>query len=183
MLIIHCSNSMDTFVGRFTDDATFANALLVETLCYSETVQKPDLVKHLLSLILDTAISSFQLHQFSSFSKQECPREDYPFSSWPDISLDDNERGKKDAAVIVSLYRLVRDDLVKAGQLLENIANGTAIIHHDDLDRLIIPLLRGMIDITKHQPFKASLFYSKVISTYIERVVQKEPPKPQDWSL
>lgn len=40
-----------------------------------------------------------------------------------------------------------------------------------------------MIDITQRRPSEAFLFYSKSISTYIERVVQKEPPKPQDWSL
>ncbi|RMZ82519.1 hypothetical protein DV737_g1958, partial [Chaetothyriales sp. CBS 132003] len=95
-----------------------------------------------------------------------------------------DEKGKRDASVVASLYRrLARDDLDKAGQLLEKIANDTTSIHQDDLDRFIIPLLGEMIDIIEHQPSEASLSYSKIISTYIERVVQKEPPKPQNWSL
>ncbi len=184
MLAEYCSYSRDAFVGRFLDDATFANALLAEILCYSKTVQKSDSVaKHLLPPILDRAIFCFRLQHFSSLSKPKSRREDYPFSSWPDIDSQ-QEKGERDAAVVASLYRQVaRDNLHKTGQLLENIAVGTASIDQDDFERFVIPLLREMIDITEHQPSEASVFYSGIISTYIERVVQKEPPKPQDWSL
>ncbi|KIW36506.1 uncharacterized protein PV06_11271 [Exophiala oligosperma] len=176
--------SMNTFVGRFFDDATFINALFAEILCYSKTVQEPNLlVQRLIPPIFDKAMSSFRLQQFSSLSKLRSPQEDYPFSSWPDI-ISHSEKSEKDASVVASLYRqLVRDDLDKAGQLLEKIANDTASIHQDDLDRFIIPLLCEMIDIPERQPSEAAPFYSKIISTYIERTVQKEPPKPQDWSL
>ena len=56
-------------------------------------------------------------------------------------------------------------------------------IDNDDLDRLIIPLLGEMVDVSEQQPLEASSFYSKLITTYIERVVQREPQKPQNWSL
>jgi hypothetical protein len=132
--------------------------LLVEMLSYSKTIQKQDLaVKHLLSLVLDTATSSFRLQQISSLSKQKLPREDYLFSSWPDISSYDTEKGKNGACVVTSLYQLARGDLDTAGQLLEKIANDAAGIHQDDLGRFNIPLLREMIDITEHQPSKASI--------------------------
>ncbi|OAL36412.1 hypothetical protein AYO20_04308 [Fonsecaea nubica] len=176
---------MDTFLGRFVDETAFVSALFVETLCYVQTAQKSDVVEHLLSPIFDAAISSFQLHQFSSYRKSRLQRENYPFSSWPESSWSIRDKlSKKDVAVVVSLYRrLAGEDLTKAGQLLEKIANDTATIQQDDLDRFIIPLLQELIDITKLQPLEASLFYAKAIPTYIERVVEKEPPKPHNWSL
>ncbi|EXJ81806.1 hypothetical protein A1O1_07871 [Capronia coronata CBS 617.96] len=159
---------------------------------HQRVLQSPNsVVKDLLPLVLNTAMSNFRLQQFSAHSKQffhfpfeQLFREDYPFSSWPDIRHVE-ERAKKDATVIVSLYRqFATDDLGdKAGQLLEKIADDTANIESADLDCFIIPVLREMIDITEHQPSEASQFYTKIISTYIERVVQKEPPKPLNWCL
>lgn len=160
---------------------TFANALLVEIVCYAESNENPHLVEHLIPPILDRALSSFHLQQFSSRTKAKCLPEDYPFSSWPDY--DRNEKGKKDACAVVSLYRrLARDDLNRAGQLLRKMANDVATIEEADLARLVVPLLKEIIDITVSQPFEASRFYSQTITTYIEREVGKEPLKPQDWS-
>ena len=174
---------MDAFVRRFVEeDVIFANTLLVEILCYAETTENPHLVEHLASSILDRALPSFQLQQFSSRTKAQSRPEVYPFSSWPHCDWD--ERGKKDAAVVVSLYRrLAREDLNKAGELLQKLANDVATIDKMELDRFVIPLLKEIIDITVSQPLEASRFYSQIISTYIARVVEKEPPKPQDWSL
>ncbi|OAP58935.1 hypothetical protein AYL99_06232 [Fonsecaea erecta] len=176
---------VDAFIGRFLAEATFLGALLSEVLCYSRTGEKATkshtVVEHLVPLILDRAISYFRLEQFSSFSKRWEPAMDHPFSLWP--GTPDAEKGKKDAAVVASLYRLLaEDDLDKAAQLLEKIADDTRSVKEDDLNRFIIPLLREMIDVTALQPAEASRFYRQIITTYSERVVQKEPPKPQDWS-
>ena len=175
---------MDAFVGRSLDDATFASTLLVEILCYSKMIQKPDLVvDRFLPPVLDRAISSFRLQHFSSLSKHQSSEEDYPFSSWPGTSADD-ERGRRDASVVALLYRQFADyDLNQAGQLLEKIVCDTTSIDQHDLDRFIIPLLCEIVDVVKHQPSQASLFYSEMITTYTTRMVQKEPPKPRNWSL
>ncbi|KAL2415542.1 hypothetical protein ABEF95_011722 [Exophiala dermatitidis] len=176
---------MGDFVRRFLDEEAFTAALLVEVLCRAQTVQETDLMEHLLPVILHPAVSSFQLQQFSSRQKRD-PHSSkvYPFSSWSRCRLSAQDRGKQDAAVVMSLYRrLAKDDLNMAGQLLKTIANDIATIYDDDLDPFIIPLLREMIDITTLQPAEASRFYSEAISTYIERKITRKPPKPQDWSL
>ncbi|KAJ4581247.1 hypothetical protein HRR81_000288 [Exophiala dermatitidis] len=176
---------MGDFVRRFLDEEAFTTALLVEVLCRAQTVQETDLMEHLLPVILHPAVSSFQLQQFSSRQKRD-PHSSkvYPFSSWSRCRLSAQDRGKQDAAVVMSLYRrLAKDDLNMAGQLLKTIANDIATIYDDDLDPFIIPLLREMIDITMLQPAEASRFYSEAISTYIERKITRKPPKPQDWSL
>ena len=172
---------MSAFVGRFLGDADFANTLLAEVLWYARQAQKPDfVVEHLLPPILDRAASFFQLKPFRDWSSEWVSRKISHFSSSPKT----DESGRIGVSVVASLYRrLARQDLDKAAQLLEKIANDTTSIYKDRLDDFIIPLLVEMIDITEHQPSEASLFYTKVISTYIERMVEKEPPKPRNWSL
>ena len=124
------------------------------------------------------------MQYFSSSSKQGSLAEDYPFSSWPDVPSGENAKGQKDAAVLVSLYdHCSTDNLDKGENLLDKIADEVARINLDDLDRIIIPFLSQMINSTKQQLSGSPQFYTKAISTYIERVVQMEPSKPSTWSL
>ncbi|KIV89616.1 hypothetical protein PV10_07002 [Exophiala mesophila] len=173
--------SMAAFVDRFLKKVVFANTLVAEVLWYARQAQKPDfVVEYLLPPILNRAASFFRLERFSIWSSNRFPSERDPFSLLPKK----DESGRIGASVVASLYRqLASHDLDKAGQLLEKIGNDTTSIYQGNLDDFIIPLLVEMIDITEHQPYEASLFYAKAISTYTERMVKKEPPKPQNWSL
>ena len=62
------------------------------------------------------------------------------------------------------------------------IQSQTESLPYDELDRLVIPLLEQMMHVMALCTVDASEFYQSMMTTYITRVVQKEPKKPSDWA-
>ena len=157
--------------------------MAIEILSFSQS-SSPDmnLVERLFPLVLDAAASLFELQKYSSAAKKSSSRDDYPYSSWPNCYYE-VEKGRCDASIIVGLHkRLLQSDREKAGKLLEKIQSQTESLPYDELGRLVIPLLKQMIYIVDLCPLNARQFYNVMITTYITRVVQKEPEKPSDWA-
>lgn len=159
------------------------NAVAVEILSFSQSSSSgKDLTARLFPLVLDVAASQFKLQKYSSAAKDSSSRSDYPYSSWPSC-YDKEEKGRRDASVVVSLYQqLFHSDRNKASELLSQLQSQTESLPYDELDRLIVPLLEQMMYIVDLCPLDACRFYQSMMATYITRVVQEEPKKPSDWS-
>ncbi|MCJ1243689.1 hypothetical protein MMC30_000886 [Trapelia coarctata] len=170
------------FIARFIGDSNFLNALVVELLCFSQSSSPDkDLLTRFLPLILAAAISEFELHKYSSASKNSASRDAYPYSSWPNCYKED-EKGRRDASTVASLYQqLFQLDGRKASELLDEIESQTESLPHQELDRLLIPLLQQLIPILDLRSPEVCKFYQSMMVMYIRRVVQKEPEKPKDW--
>ena len=157
--------------------------MAVEILSFSQS-SSPDkeLVARLFPLILDAAASQFELEKYSSAAKNSHDCTDYPYSSWPDCHYE-NDKGRRDASIIVKLHqRLLETDRKKASKLLGRIQSQSQSLRHEELDRLVLPLLEQMMSIVDLCPSDACQFYQSMMATYITRVVQKEPEKPSDWA-
>ncbi|MCJ1391367.1 hypothetical protein MMC18_004230 [Xylographa bjoerkii] len=170
------------FVAKFVGDSNFSNALAVEILSFSQcSSSDKDLVAHLLPFVLDAAATQFDLQKYSSAAKSSC-RNDYPYSSWPGC-YKEAEKGRRDASIVVALHQqILQSDQKKASELLGQIQSQTESLPHNELDRFIIPLLEQMIYTVDQCPHDAHRFYKSTMTTYIKRVVQKEPEKPSDWA-
>ena len=93
------------------------------------------------------------------------------------------ERANCDASIIASLHKqLFQSHQTNASVLLAKIQSQTESISRETLKKLVIPLLKEMIYIVNLCPLDARQFYKSMITTYIMRVVGKEPEKPSDWA-
>ena len=157
--------------------------MAVEILSYSQSSNPDeDLVARFFPLILDAAASQFELEKYSSAAKNMYHCDEYPYSSWPGC-YNENERGCRDASIVVRLHqRLLQADGTKASKLLDQIQSQIESLRYEELDRLVVPLLGQMIYIVDLCPPEACQFYQSMMATYITRVVQKEPEKPSDWA-
>ena len=139
------------------------------------------MVNRLIPLISDAAVSLFELHKYSSASKDSSSHAGYPYSSWPNCDI--NEKGQRDACLITDLYqRLLQDDEKKASELLSKIQVQAQDISLDEMDRLVFPLLEQMLRIVVINSPSYEQFIHSIMKTYLTRVVRKEPEIPQDWS-
>lgn len=181
---------LKSFISRFVGDAAFVNGLAVEILCFLQSSStKNDLVARLFRQILDAAASQFKLQEYSSHDKWCTGGErpfsfvdgDYPYSSWRECGTE--EKGRRDASIIVSLHQqLLQADGGRASELLRRIQSESEIVADTVLKRLVIPLLEQMIYVVARCPLDAHEFYQSMLTTYITRVVGKEPKKPSDWA-
>lgn len=170
-------------MARFAGDSDFVNALAVEIFSFSQSAcPSDDLVARLLPLVADAAVSQFELQKYSSTSKKSSSQDDYPYSSWPDC-CDDCERGRRDAGILTSLYQhILKFNVMKASELLDQIQAQTECLDCDELDRLILPFLEQMMYTMDLRSDEARRFYQRVMTTYMTQLVQKEPVKPSDWA-
>jgi hypothetical protein len=170
--------SIKPFITRFLWDSNFSNALSIEILSFSQSLTpNEDLVTRLFPLVVNAAASHFELQRYSSALKRY-PSDDYPYSSWPY-----EEKGRRDASIIVKFHQQVLQfDRKKAFALLRQIQSETESLPDYELDRLVIPLLEQMVYLVDLSPVDAQQFYTSMLTTYIRRVVQKEPEKPSDWA-
>ena len=137
-----------------------------------------NLVARLLPLVLDAVASQFELAKYSSASNRsnECT-----YASWPGCSF--NEKGEHDSGLVVKLYQLlIQSDPKKASELLGKIRSQTEDLSHDELGRLVVPLLEQMMHTVDLCSLDGSQFFKSMIATYVKRVVQNEPAKPSDWT-
>jgi hypothetical protein len=82
---------------------------------------------------------------------------------------------------VIGLYQqLLHSDEKKAAKLLVKIQSQTNSLLHKELDRLVIPLLEQMVEVLDLGSLETRQFYQSIMTTYITRVVQKEPEKPSD---
>jgi len=129
-----------------------------------------DLAAHFFPLILIPAATQFELDNFSSAARSTGCN-------------DETEKGRRDADIVVKLYqKLLQLGRARATELLFKIKSQIAVLTHSKLDNVVIPLLRQLFPILDLSSLEVCDFYQSIMSTYIERVVHKEPEKPRDWS-
>lgn len=153
---------------------------MAELLSYSQT-SNPDTgpMKRLFPLLMEAAVTHFELQEYSSAKKSPCRR---PYSSWPDCN-NQEEKGRRDASIVVDLYqRLLRHDTQKATALLGRISNQIFSISQKELDRFVFPLLEQMLSVVDLCSLDVRKFYQTAMFWYVIRVVRTEPEKPTDWA-
>ena len=173
--------SVQTIITRFIGDSNLSNALTAEILAFANSLNADqDLAARLLSLVWESAVTQFELEKWSSASKSKL---NFPYSSWPEVaSYDEEKRAKCDANLVVKLHeRLLQSQPTDASKLLAKLQSQTESISDKELCRLIVPLLGEMIHMIVHSPLDAFEFYKSIMTTYIMRIVGKEPEKPRDW--
>lgn len=187
--------SIDTLLLKYLHFAAFANAWIVELLSALHTsniekssdetdknASRKSIVTKLLSDSLDPGMSLFELSQFSSKKKREHGSLDFPYSSWPKCNYSEN-RGDLDASLVVMLYReLAASKRQKqAPKLLDKIHVQVIEVPIEELDRLVIPLLRQFLEVLDATSVEHQDLCLRVLQVYSLRMVQMEPVKPQDW--
>jgi len=193
-------HSIKPFIARFLKDLSFLNALAFEVLSLGHgsddkqassdsgsddndansegegRSQKStpdsfgkDLAARLFPLILIPEATQFELNKFSSAARSTG-------------SYDETEKGRRDANMVVKLYqKLLQLGQARATELLCKVKSQIAVLPHSKLDNVVIPLLRQLFPILDLSSLEVCDFYQSIMSTYIERVVHKEPEKPKDW--
>ena len=158
------------------------NAFAIEILSYAQNSNHATIVaSRLFSLVLDAAVSLFELQKYSSISKDLSSQTDYPYSSW--ASYNSIENVGHDASLIVNLYKLLlQSDEEKAFVLLNKIQFQAECISLNEMDRLVFSFLEQTIcKVETYYPTYCQFVWS-TMTIYLVRMVRKEPKIPKDWS-
>ena len=173
------THSIKKFISRLSGSLEFLYNLTVELLNF---LQDPnhrtdnDIATRILRLVLDAIATRFELQTWLSVLKSRDP---YSYSTH-DKRM---QEAPKDANITANLHQnLLESNQTNASILLSRIQSQFEHIEVEEMEVLTPSLLREMIPLITQCPLEAHQFFLSVMTTYITRVVLREPRNQTDWA-
>lgn len=157
-----------SLVDRFKDNKTFVNALIVELLLVLSNPDsaRTDLLRRVFDVILEAAISAFDLELHKA----------YAYNVLPHLKYNTLIRDFYSEALAHS-----EDSAVN---LLQQFSSQASKASKDTVSRILLPMMKQLLPLVDTGSPEVQTCLESLVEAYITQAVGKEPPKPEseDWA-
>ena len=174
---------MRVFVKDFQDDGTLTNALMVELFLYLQQQDCSEIyLESLLQRFIEPAISNFDLPRYASYIKTRSSRA-FKGSLQNSRGQGEKETQSNPGGPIKAFYEYVSaHEQETPSRLLQKIQTQASGLTVEQLKEFLMSFLEEIITVVDVSSVGVQRCIQSLVTSYITRMVGKEPKKPSDWA-